>query len=238
MKHVSALVLGVLLVAGGCAARARSTAVAPLPPLSEPPEGAALAATPNYRLLPGDVLRIKFLYHPELDVKVPVREDGRIEIQGVGEVQAQGRTATELAREIEQISSEMLREPQVTVIVAEIGPHKVYVGGEVRSPGFVYFREGLTPLQAILDRGGFTDFSQVNSVLRLTLTETGTRATRLDLSEVVERGQPELTHLSVGDTLYVPRTFIGDANAFVRYYVRGILPILPRAGVGVGVDAE
>jgi hypothetical protein len=32
--------------------------------------------------------------------------------------------------------------------------------------------------------------------------------------------------------LYVPRTFIGDMNAFVRLYLRGVLPVEPRIGAG------
>lgn len=37
---------------------------------------------------------------------------------------------------------------------------------------------------------------------------------------------------AAGDVLYVPRTFIGDVGAWVRLYIRGILPIEPVVGAG------
>jgi hypothetical protein len=42
----------------------------------------------------------------------------------------------------------------------------------------------------------------------------------------------EQTRLAAGDVLYVPRTFIGDVDSFVRLYIRGVLPISPRVGAG------
>jgi polysaccharide biosynthesis/export protein PslD len=114
------------------------------------------------------------------------------------------------------------------VIVDEVGQRKVYVGGEVRNPGFVFYREGMTPLQAILDRGGFTDVARSDSVLKI----SGVEATRLDLSKTLRQGNPELSTLIASDVLYVPRTFIGDANSFVRLYFHNLLPVTPRAGVG------
>jgi hypothetical protein len=48
----------------------------------------------------------------------------------------------------------------------------------------------------------------------------------------VKKGSPELTTLAVNDVIYVPRTFIGDANAFVRLYIRGLMPTTPRLGIG------
>jgi protein involved in polysaccharide export with SLBB domain len=108
----------------------------------------------------------------------------------------------------------------------------VYVGGEVRLPGPVAYRVGMTPMQAILDRGGFTEVARIDSVLHVTSKGTSVDATRLDFSGELKRGSPELETLAVNDVLYVPRTFIGDANAFVRLYIRGLMPTMPRLGVG------
>jgi protein involved in polysaccharide export with SLBB domain len=187
----------------------------------------------EYVLQPGDVVRVKYLYHPELDVKVPIAPDGMVELQGVGQVQAQGKTAEQLARDIEKQASDQLRDPVVSVIVAELGPRRVYVGGEVRIPGPVVYREGMTPLQAIMDRGGFTEVARIDSVLHLTVKDDSYQATRLDLSRNVDQGGPELQTLNVYDVIYVPRSFIGDANAFVRLYIRGLIPTIPRASIGV-----
>jgi protein involved in polysaccharide export with SLBB domain/glycosyltransferase involved in cell wall biosynthesis len=224
------LLAGALLVGSliGCGAKPTE---APLPPVAEP-LSPSLADTGQYRLEPGDVLRVKFIYQPEMDVKVQIDPDGNIAIPGVGELQARGKTAEELAGDVQTLSSANLRDPEVTVIVAELGPRKIYVGGEVRLPGPVAYRVGMTPMQAILDRGGFTEVARIDSVLHVTSKGNSVEATRLDFSGEVKKGSPELTTLAVNDVIYVPRTFIGDADAFVRLYIRGLMPMMPRLGVG------
>jgi hypothetical protein len=88
-------------------------------------------------------------------------------------------------------------------------------------------------LQAILDRGGFTEVARLDSVLHLSVKDNTYQATRLDLKKNINQGAPEVGTLAVYDVIYVPRSFIGDANAFVRLYVRGLIPAIPRVGVGL-----
>src|SRR6266852_4639462 len=204
----------------------------PLPPLDVPSDTAAMGESGTYRLQPGDLLRVKFLYHPELDVKVPIRPDGSITLQLAGDVRAAGLTTTELEKVIKDRTSDRLREPEISVLVAQLGEQKVYVGGEVRIPGFVQYKPGMSPLQAIMDRGGFTDTARIDSVLRVSPSQNDYQGTRLDLTCPLAEGTPENAQLVAGDVLFVPRTFIGDVDAFVKLYIRGILPLEPRVGAG------
>jgi len=218
------------LWAVACASR---TPPAALPPLDAPRQARFTAAElGEYRLRPGDLLRVKYLYHPELDVKTAVRPDGIVTLQIAGDIDAAGSTTGDLARVIVQRTRDRLREPEVSVMVAEVADRKIYVGGEVRVPGFVPYRPGMSPLQAIMDRGGFTDTARTDSVLRLSAAEADYQGTRLDLRPSLVAGLPEGVQLLAGDVLYVPRTFIGDVNAFVRLYLRGVLPVEPRIGAG------
>jgi len=196
------------------------------------PDAAAASESGTYRLQPGDLLRVKFLYHPELDVKVPVRPDGVVTLQMAGDIHAAGLKTAELENIIKERTSDRLREPEVSVLVAQLGDRKVYVGGEVRIPGFVAFHEGMTPLQAVMDRGGFTDTARIDSVLRLSPMRSDYQGTRLDFTKPLSTGIPEQTRLAAGDVLYVPRTFIGDVDTFVRLYIKEVLPIPPRVGAG------
>jgi len=220
-------VYGVLSLA--CSACFRQQLV-PLPPLDAPRESITVGEPGEYRLQPGDLLRVKFLYHPEFDLKVPIRPDGSITLEMAGEVRAAGLTAEELEKVIKDRTSDRLRDPEVSVLVAQLAEQKVYVGGEVRIPGFVMFKAGMSPLQAIMDRGGFTDTARLDSVLRLSPSQTEYKGTRLDLTKPLSIGTPEGTQLSAGDVIFVPRTFIGDVNSFVKLYIRGVLPLDPRIG--------
>lgn len=219
----------VAAVTSGCVRR--GVPIASLPPLDAPlplPPGEGAP----YRIKPGDVLRIKFLYHPELDTKVPVRPDGGVTIQMGGNIHAAGLTTDELAQVIVERTKDRLRDPEVSVLVAQTSDAKVYVMGEVRVPGIVPYREGMTPLQAIADRGGFLDTARVDSVLRLSPGDSEYQGTRLDLAQALRSGAPEDVELRPGDVIFVPRTFIGDVNSFVRLYIRGLLPVEPRVGAG------
>jgi len=209
-----------------------TTRPVPLPPLDAPPPPAVFGMPNTYRLRPGDMLRVKFLYHPEYDVKVPIRPDGDVTLQITGDIHAAGLTSVDLERIIKERTSDRLRDPEVSVIVADVADQRIYVGGEVRVPGFVPYSSGMTPMQAIMDRGGFTDVARMDSVLRLTPSHPEYHATRLDFTRPLEAGTPEGTLLSGGDVLFVPRTFIGDVGVFVRLYIRDILPIQPRVGAG------
>jgi polysaccharide biosynthesis/export protein PslD len=217
------------LLLAACARQ--TTPIVPLPPLDTAqdliPENEA-----EYRIQAGDLLRVKFLYHPELDLKVVVRPDGDITLQVAGDIHASGLTTKDLEKVIKERTSDRLREPEVAVMVAQLADHKIYVGGEVRVPGFVSFRPGMSPLQAIVDRGGFTDTARIDSVLRLSPSQGDYQGTRLDLSKPLHDGRAEHTQLTAGDVLYVPRTFIGDVASFVRLYIRAVLPIEPRVGAG------
>ena len=228
---VVGLIMSLVLV--GCAGTQQPSASIPLPPLdAQAVSGGPAAAGPDYRLRVGDLLRVKFMYHPELYVKVPVRPDGGITLQVAGDLHAEGLTADELERLIVERTSDRLREPEVSVIVADVAEQKVYVGGEVEAPGFVVYQPGMTPLQAIMGRGGFTDTARLDSVLRLSPSHPDNHATRLDFTRPLIEGSPEWTEVAAGDVLFVPRTFIGDVNSFVQLYIRNVLPISPRFGAG------
>ena len=89
----------------------------PLPPLD------ATAVTPihegEYRLERGDVLRVKFLYHPELDVRVPIRPDGSITLQATGELAAAGLTTEELGELI--VLRDISTQEATPEMLAELG---------------------------------------------------------------------------------------------------------------------
>jgi len=182
-------------------------------------------------------LHVRFTYQPEMNEQVPVRPDGRISLVSTGEIDAVGHTPPELERVIVERSSAHLRNPEVTVIVTKLGEQRVYVGGEVLTPGYIPLRAGMTPLQAVLERGGFKATAKRDSVLLLTPGADGHfSAARIDLEQVLDAGVPERVRLHPNDVLYVPRTWIAGMDIVVDQYIRGLIPTLPRVGAGVQVN--
>jgi protein involved in polysaccharide export with SLBB domain len=234
---IRAVALGSALgvAALGCAHRSSTTrspaAVAALQPAAAPAPG------PAYRIQLGDELHVRFLYQPDMNEQVPVRPDGRISLASTGELEVVGVTPTELERLIIERSSTRLRNPEVTVIVTKLGEQRVYVGGEVARPGQVVLRPDMTPLQAVLQSGGFKDTAKLNSVLILTPGPDGRfAAARVDMKQVVDDGVAERVRLHPNDVIYVPATWIADMNVVVDQYVRGLIPSLPRVGAGYSLS--
>ena len=199
----------------------------------------------NYRIVPYDGLSIFFPRHPEYNTTGPnslgpieganqgargsilVRPDGNITLEGVGSVRAAGLTPEELSKVIVQKYSDRMKDPEVVVTIVQFAPRKVYVGGQVKNPGPVLITEGvtMTPMQAIFDRGGFTDSAQNDSVVLIRDGASGNpQIGRLNVKQAMENAAPEQVSLQPNDVLYIPMSGIGRADLWVRQHLREILP--------------
>src|SRR5438094_8395430 len=86
----------------------------------------------NYKMVPYDLITIRFPFHPEQDPKAPVsiRPDGQINLDGVGSVQAAVLTPDELGKQIAAKTSTRLRKPEVMVAITQCEPRKTYGVGQ------------------------------------------------------------------------------------------------------------
>jgi len=95
----------------------------------------------EFLLGPEDVLDIVVWKNEDLSQKaVVVRPDGKISMPLIGEVQANGRTANQLASQIASRLKEYKDNPVVTVSVKEVNSYYIYVLGEVSKPGKIQLK--------------------------------------------------------------------------------------------------
>jgi len=191
-------------------------------PVQDPPP-----TEQTYKLVPYDLITIRFTYHPEQDPKTPVviRPDGNITLDGIGAVRAAGLTPEELGKELGMKSSRRLRNPEVLVTLTQFAQRRIYVGGQVKAPGVIQFQGDMTPLQAILDRGGFTSEAQLDSVILIRNTGGPEPIIgRINVIQGLEDGRPEKITLVTNDILYVPMSGIARADLWVKQHLRDILP--------------
>ena len=177
----------------------------------------------TYKMVPYDLITVKFTYHPEQDPKGPIaiRPDGQITLDATGAIQAAGRTPEELGKEIAAKSSTRLRDPEVLVTVTQYAPRKIYVGGQVNSPGVINFQGELTPLQAVLERGGFTDNAQKDSIILIRNTGGPEPIIgRINVIQGLEDGIPEKITLLTN----VPMSGIARADLWVKQHLNDIIP--------------
>jgi polysaccharide biosynthesis/export protein len=201
----------------------------PLPPANTQP---SIAPGP-YVLKVGDLLDIRFYKTPELNAEVPVRSDGKISLELVGDVQAAGLEPDALSKRLGEMYAHELTNPRVTVIVRSFGG-AVFVGGEVTRPSAQAFAYGMTALQAINGAGGFATTAKVSNVILIRREEGQFKGHLLALDRAISGEDPTRDiPLEPGDILHVPRTAIADANLFVEKYIRNMLPIQPGLSIPV-----
>jgi protein involved in polysaccharide export with SLBB domain len=189
-------------------------------------EAAANSTLQTYRIEPGDSLSIRYTFHPEMNQEELVRRDGKISAVLVGEVSVAGMTTAELTKYLVEQTSHRLRDPEVIVEVTRSSEKTIYVGGEVGRPGAVPYRDGLSPLQAILAAGGFRETARLDSVIlvRAQGQENDLISRKINLEEVVVDGAKEQISLAPHDVVFVPRTAIANANIWVRQHITDLIP--------------
>jgi protein involved in polysaccharide export with SLBB domain len=202
----------------GCASN--NSNVKPTQPL--PP--AALEAPAVYTIQPGDELDIKFFYNPELNETVTVRPDGKISLQLIDEIQAAGLEPLELDHQLTDLYSRELREPVLTVIVRSFTRQRIYVGGEVNTPGLIVLPAGMTTLQAIFQSGGFKETAEPAETLVIR-KGPGDKPLplRIDLAAVMDANSGNDLQLQPDDIVFVPKSAIANTNKFIDEYIGGLL---------------
>ena len=130
----------------------------------------------NYIIGPGDSLEIFVWGQQELSTTSIVRPDGKITTRLVEDMEASGRTSTELAREIEDAYAEYVRDPIVSVIVrgfVGIPEQQVSVIGEATTPSTVPYSQYMTLLDLMVAVGGMTEFAAGNRSVLVRMSENG-----------------------------------------------------------------
>jgi hypothetical protein len=107
-----------------------------------------------HRLVPGDEIELKFLLNTELNDRVTIGPDGRVTVPLLGAVEAQGMTVAAFTKSLETAYAPKLRVPDLDVIVRTYGAARIFVGGEVKTPGVLAMAGQMDVLQGILAAGG------------------------------------------------------------------------------------
>lgn len=142
----------------------------------------SMQATGEYRIGPGDVLGVRVWNQPTMSLeRTRVRDDGKIAVPFLQDVEAAGRTPAELAERLQAHLKTYVVSPMVTVTVEELRPLRVSVTGEVTKPGVYELDRGAGVLSALAAAGSFTEFAHRDRiyVLRRSVTTADPAPTRI-----------------------------------------------------------
>ena len=142
---------------------------------------------------------------------VPVRPDGKITTPLVEDLPASGKTASQLARDIEKALAKYIQEPIVTVIVTEfVGPYseQVRVIGEAAKPQALPYRENMTVMDVMIAVGGITDFADGNRASVIRNSEGSQEQFSVRLEDLLRDGDISANvFMRPGDVLVIPESY-------------------------------
>jgi protein involved in polysaccharide export with SLBB domain len=198
--------------------------------------GNAEQAAP-YTIHRGDDITVRFYYNPQLDEDLRVRPDGAISMSLIGEVQAAGKTPTQLSDAITGLYAEYLTKPKAVVLVRGFAQARAFVAGEVSHPGVISLAQGSeTVSQSIASSGGVTDAATLRDVLLVRRVPGQPQPVVISLNIADAIGgkdpTPDLTLLP-DDLVYVPKSGAANVNTAIRLY---ILNNVAFGSTGLGVN--
>ena len=203
-KKIRALVAASLFIMiSGCASESA------YPPVAEKDRLAQVDY--NYVIGAGDSVEIFVWGNAELSTTVLVRPDGKITTRLVEDLEASGKTSTELAREIETIYAEYIKNPIVTVIIGgfvSIPSQQIRVVGEGVEPLNIPYSKHMTLLDLMIRAGGLSEFAEGDDAVLIRYVEGEQSTYSLRLDSLLKDGDITANvALQPGDIIIIPEAW-------------------------------
>ena len=188
LKSCSIVIFGLVLT---------SCAGAPRLPSGTSAYGVIPAALPDgemrsYRIGPLDTISVTVFQEPDLSVRgLQVDAAGKVIVPLVGEIEAGGKTSTQLAQEIAQQFGRFLERPQIAVTVQDSVSQKVTVEGGVIESGVYQIRGKTTLLDAIAMAKGLTRAAARDQVAIFRVTDRQRVGALFDIGKINHGEAPD-----------------------------------------------
>ncbi len=216
---------------------------------------AASAAAQNAAYLLGarDVLKITVWSEPTLTGTYVIGSTGAFAFPLIGTIDAAGRSADDVAAELrKRLADGFLLNPQLTVDITDYNSQRIFVVGEVRTPGAVALTGSLSLVEALTRVGSLTETAGGELVVvrpakgrstqgpTLSSDPGAAEMLRLDVKALQSRGPTTNLALQDGDTIIVPRAELifvtGQVNSPGSYPYSRDMTVLQAISQAGGVN--
>lgn len=217
------LATAALLLIGGCSSNPQFTDYhafikEPRMPASDTP----------YLIGPPDVLEFRSTRVREIgSYRETVSPDGYVNVPLLGRTYVAGRTVESLQQELEQRAGFYYQDADVNVRVNRYASKKIFVYGQVRSPG-QYFYNGSNTVMSTLAQAQPTTRADPSSIMIVRPDENGELRARMtiNLNHMIQTGDTTLNAvLQEGDVVYVPPTGIAKATMGLEQLIMPLTPL-------------
>ena len=164
--------------------------------------------TPNYRLFKGDTFNVLAIGFPDgIGINnITIGIDGYVQLPYVGSVKMEGMTLEEAKAVLMESLGEYLRIPDMSLLITSYGPRKVYVMGNVASPGIHDLGiDSMNAYAALASAGGWTNRARSTRIQVIRVRDDMMYYRTLNMKDYTKKH--DLTQnvvLEDGDIVYVP----------------------------------
>ena len=166
-------------------------------------------AISSYQIGPQDRIRVDIWQESDLTGIYSVTKDGLLIINWVEPLPVRGLTLEEAKAKITQTIKKYIRNPVVTVTIAEYRSQTITVLGEVRKPGQFYLKNDNSLLNFLLNEAGGATSSAGDNISIIRFTEEGdktnSKTITIQLSQLFQGDPKQNISLQHGDTIMVSR---------------------------------
>jgi len=174
----------------------------------------------------GDVLSVRLREGVKFnEFETTVMSTGTIVISSI-ELEAAGHTIDEIREKAQQELSKYIRDFSVDLLPREWREKKIFILGEVASPGVYNFASGLTVMQALALAGGYKNTAVLRDMRIIRGNLDNPELIRVDLHKTAKGKDTRDILLARNDVIFVPRSAVGDWNNFINLYIRPTVEVL------------
>jgi polysaccharide export outer membrane protein len=206
---------------------------------------AAAQSAGDYVIGPQDVLTVTVFDQPDLGGKYAVELDGSFTFPLIGRVKAGGMTIRDFEGELKaRLADGFFKNPQITVAMEHYRSQRVFVTGEVRSPGTYPLTGDMTLIEALAKAGSTTATATDEVIVVRAARGAATspaeppETVRINLQQLQSGAAANVT-LRDGDAIYVARAeltyVLGQVKNPGSYPIRSDTTVLQALSLAGGV---
>lgn len=166
--------------------------------------------SPSYRLFRGDTLSILAVGFPDgIGINsITVGLDGYVQLPYVGSVKMEGLTLDEAKAVLMDSLTQYLRIPDLSLVITNYGPRKVYVMGEVNKPGVQNMAiDNMNAYAALASAGGWARKGRSTRIQIMRVVDGTMYYRTLNMKAyTVKHDLTQNVEIEDGDIIYVPRS--------------------------------
>lgn len=164
----------------------------------------------EYKISPTDLVNLTVFQQPDFDRTMRITQNGTISLPLLGTLKIGGLSVTEAEALLSEKLKEYVKNPQVTLFIKEYSNKKIFILGEVKTPGSYELpaESKLTVLEAVTMAGGFTPIAAPDRTKVIRTVEGKNQSFTIEVSAITKRGEKQKDiQLEPNDVVFVPQSF-------------------------------